>query len=239
MTSNIRKLLAPDAEYSQQQSLPLVLTRDMINFVPLFFHPTNLFILKDPNQMRRSLLQSNLEIFAAAQVNYFERLSLDFEKKQTHVSAFYEARRDPVFVHFFADILQEYQITEFQIHDENGSFMLRDQIGNEYLLIIKFEEDLDLEEAVLKNRGLSTNLCRNLRERKLILARLKHDPIPQVEEVDRMMADPIIVNGNRRYYCTIGHRVTKHDFDQLRSGELTLSDLLKVRLSEGMKPEVV
>src|SRR3990172_947105 len=195
MVSGIRKLVPPDAEYSEMLLPPTVLTEEVMTVVPLLFHQTTTaFVGKLSNGMSRSLSESDLKMLCESQVRSFESKSQAIEANNKNC-IFSQTRRDPAFVHFFACTLSRYKVIEFYVRDENGSFLLRDKLGVEHVLVVKYEEDLDRDEATLRKAGLSSKLCDKLKARELMVCSLKHRELPSIEYIDMMMPKPAVVDG--------------------------------------------
>ncbi|KAB2836909.1 MAG: response regulator [Caedimonadaceae bacterium] len=120
---------------------------------------------------------------AKAQERYFELKSHDFINQLYIEYPETEVLKDPIFVDFFLNFVQEKQVSEYYLLDTMGSFLFLSDSGNPSALFVFNEEMLETQEDMIPESGRSTDLAQEVYAKKQAICfypfknQEKYDPV--------------------------------------------------------------
>lgn len=103
---------------------------------------------------------------AKAQERYHEIKSHDFVNQLYMEYPETEILKDPAFVDFFENIIQEKQVTEYYLLDGMGSFLFLSDSGNPSALFVFNEETLEFQEDMIPESDRNTDLAQEIYSKK-------------------------------------------------------------------------
>ncbi len=120
------------------------------------------FIQKDDLNALTKLEDS----IAKAQERYFELKSHDFVNQLYMEYPETEILKDPAFVDFFLNLVQEKQVSEYYFLDTMGSFLFLSTTGKASALFVFNEEMLDVQEDMIPESDRNTDLAQEVYSKK-------------------------------------------------------------------------
>ncbi|KAB2837107.1 MAG: response regulator [Caedimonadaceae bacterium] len=97
-----------------------------------------------------------------AQERYFELKSHDFTNQLYAEHPETEVLKDPIFVDFFENLVQEKQVSEYYLLDTMGSFLFLSDSGNPSALFVFNEETLEFQEDMIPELDRHTDLAKEI-----------------------------------------------------------------------------
>lgn len=97
-----------------------------------------------------------------AQERYFELKSHDFTNQLYTEYPETEVLKDPIFVDFFLNLIQEKQVAEYYLLDTMGSFLFLSETGKASSLFIFNEETLEFQEDMIPENDRTTDRAKEI-----------------------------------------------------------------------------
>ena len=120
------------------------------------------FIQKDDPEALTKLASSIVK----AQERYHEFKTHDFVNQLYAEHPETEVLKDPTFVEFFLNLVQEKQVVEYYLLDAMGSFLLLSHTGNPNALFVFNEDTLESHEDMIPENDRNTDLAQEIYDKK-------------------------------------------------------------------------
>jgi CheY-like chemotaxis protein len=120
------------------------------------------FIQKDDPEAFTKLETS----IAKVQERYFDLKTHDFTNQLYAEYPETEVLKDPVFVDFFLNLIQEKQVAEYYLLDAMGSFLFLSETGEASAIFVFNEETLEFQEDMIPESDRSTDLALEIYSKK-------------------------------------------------------------------------
>ncbi len=133
---------------------------------------------------------------------------------------------DPVFISFFKDLLQKHNIIEFYLLDPSGSYLLVDEAGEVFWLLVKNEADMQVLTEVASDYSADDNdpLLSSIKSRKKLAFFL--NPEEQLTTPESWhLEDAQVLKGRDTYYYSIVKGTNEYYY--LKNKILPYSSFLK------------